>query len=328
VAFHNTQFPADVSYGSRGGPGWRTLYSEDVNAVQQRIKTRDRAVRVFDVAYGIKSWAQLANVLEFYMAREGGGNGFRYKDWSDYHSGEGHWRSVTGIGDQNIGTGTGSLTQFQLRKAYTSGANTHWRTIELPVHTDEEGVVRKVSVWVNGVASVEDTNYTVNYTTGLVTFTVAPTSGHAITASFQFDVPAAFDPETDERLDLSQDAFDAGSLSCRIRELVTAGVMHTDELYHGGAWDGTFSANITLSTGVATLWNMSPTTTGLTVFLPNPDSPVLPRGRGLFSINNAGANTFTLKSHTGATLSSMTASKMVDVHLSEDAATVGVWIVV
>jgi uncharacterized protein (TIGR02217 family) len=54
-----------------------------------------------------------------------------------------------------------------------------------------------VLIAVAGVTKTETTHYTVNYTTGVVTFTGGniPTAGQAITAGFQFDVPVCFDQD-------------------------------------------------------------------------------------------------------------------------------------
>ena len=48
-----------------------------------------------------------------------------------------------------------------------------------------------VNVYKNGVLQVS--GVTVNTTTGIVTFSVAPAGGVVITADFQFDVPCRFD---------------------------------------------------------------------------------------------------------------------------------------
>jgi uncharacterized protein (TIGR02217 family) len=60
---------------------------------------------------------------------------------------------------------------------------------------------RKISKPVNGTVRIyidgtEDlSNWTVDITTGLVTFSGAPSSGEVITADFDFDVPMRFDTD-------------------------------------------------------------------------------------------------------------------------------------
>jgi uncharacterized protein (TIGR02217 family) len=91
--------------------------------------------------------------------------------------------------DQHLGTGDGA-TAFQLRRVYASGGQTVYRTVTRPV-------AGTVAIYLAGV--LQSTGVAINHATGLVTFTAAPAVGVAVTADFQFDVPARFD--TDE-LDL------------------------------------------------------------------------------------------------------------------------------
>ena len=68
-------------------------------------------------------------------------------------------------------------------------------------------VVGTVLVAKNDVAA--PTGWTLDSTTGLITFTTAPAAGVVVTAGYEFDVPVRF--EKDE-LDISVDAFEAGSI--------------------------------------------------------------------------------------------------------------------
>jgi len=90
--------------------------------------------------------------------------------------------------DQDIGTGDGLTTQFQLTKTYTSGSQTYDRNIYHPV-------VSTVLVGVDGedpeVAS-PDFPWSVSRTTGIITFDVPPDNGAVITAGFLFDVEVRF----------------------------------------------------------------------------------------------------------------------------------------
>src|SRR5690606_23056092 len=98
--------------------------------------------------------------------------------------------------DQGIGTGDGVRTQFQLTKRYGAAFDPYLRTIAKPVL----GSVRLA------VAGVELTGgWTVDVTTGVIGFAVAPASGAAVTAGFLFDVPVRFDTD---RLDIELTSFD------------------------------------------------------------------------------------------------------------------------
>ena len=65
-----------------------------------------------------------------------------------------------------------------------------------------------VALALNGVPQI--TGWTVNTTTGLVTFAAAPAPGIAITAGFEFDVPVRFDTDT---LDITLDFERLGSIT-------------------------------------------------------------------------------------------------------------------
>ena len=103
--------------------------------------------------------------------------------------------------DQAIGTGDGTTSAFQLVKRYASGAQTWTRAIAKPV----TGTVRIA------VAGVEQlSGWSVDATTGVVTFGVAPGAGVAVTAGFTFDVPVRFDTDA---LDVTLDLERLGSIT-------------------------------------------------------------------------------------------------------------------
>ncbi|MBI3672552.1 MAG: DUF2460 domain-containing protein, partial [Rhizobiales bacterium] len=101
---------------------------------------------------------------------KGRGYSFRFKDWSDYQAADTTMVQVTS-------------TIWQLVKRYTIGGNEHVRTITKPVSGT---VVTKVSGSPVTPASID-------YLTGLVTFSSAPRP--APTATFDFDVPVRFDTD-------------------------------------------------------------------------------------------------------------------------------------
>jgi len=141
----------------------------------------------------------LASVVAFFEARNGRLYGFRWKDWGDYKSCLPS--GAPAASDQAIGTGDGATTAFQLVKAYDSGAQSWTRTIAKPVSGT-------VTVAIGGV--VQASGWSVDITTGLVTFTAAPANGVAITAGFEFDVPVRFDTD---RLDVTHDIERLGSIT-------------------------------------------------------------------------------------------------------------------
>ena len=199
MAFHEVRFPDNISRGARGGPERRTQIVEMASGDEERNGSWADSRRRYDASYGIRKADDLAVVTAFFEARRGRLYGFRWKDWADYKSGLPS-ASPTAV-DQPLSTGNGLATTFQLVKLYTSGAQSWTRTITKPV-------AGTVTLALNGVTQI--TGWTVNTTTGVVTFAAAPAPGVAITAGFDFDVPVRFDTDT---LDVTLDFERLGSIT-------------------------------------------------------------------------------------------------------------------
>jgi uncharacterized protein (TIGR02217 family) len=101
--------------------------------------------------------------------------------------------------DQTIASGDGVTAVFQLTKTYASGAGSWTRAIQKPV----DGSVRLA------VAGSETDAFTLDTTSGLVTFETAPADGAAITAGFSFDTPVRFDSDS---LSVNLASFAAGEI--------------------------------------------------------------------------------------------------------------------
>ena len=199
MAFHEIRFPDNISRGARGGPERRTQVVELASGDEERNASWANSRRRYDVAYGIRRADDLAAVVAFFEARNARLYGFRYKDWADYKSSLPS--QVVTPTDQQIGTGTGSLKTFQLAKRYTSGAQTWVRTIAKPV----AGTVRLA---LNGVEQMS--GWTLDATTGVITFLTAPGNGVIVRAGFEFDVPVRFDTDM---LDVTLDIERLGSIT-------------------------------------------------------------------------------------------------------------------
>ncbi len=197
--FHEVRFPDDISRGARGGPERRTQIVELASGDEERNASWANSRRRYDAAYGIRRADDLAAVVAFFEARNGRLYGFRWKDWADYKSCLPS--GMPAATDQTIGTGDGATTDFQLVKVYASGSQSWTRTITKPV----DGTVL---VAIDGVE--QTTGWSVDTTTGIVSFTTAPANGAAITAGFEFDVPVRFDTDT---LDVTLDVERLGSIT-------------------------------------------------------------------------------------------------------------------
>lgn len=185
MAFHEIRFPDSISRGAKGGPERRTRIVELASGDEERNASWANSRRRYDVSYGVRRADDLAAVVAFFEARNGRLHAFRFKDWSDYKSCLPS--AAPAPTDQIIGTGNGSTSTFALIKTYASGAQSWARAIIKPV-------AGTVTVSLNGIT--QGSGWSVNTTTGIITFTVAPTTGAVIRAGFEFDVPVRFD--TDE----------------------------------------------------------------------------------------------------------------------------------
>lgn len=188
MSFVETKFPDSIAFGSISVPEFNTSVITMKNGSEQRnINWSDCRLR-YDVLNGIKTATELAELISFFKTRKGKAIGFRFKDWSDY--------SITG---QVLGTGDGTTTTFQLIKDYVSGSTTYSRTITKPVSGS-------LTVYVD---SIETTDYTIDLTTGIITFNTAPLNTKEVKADFEFDVPVRFDSDI---LEISMDSINSGKV--------------------------------------------------------------------------------------------------------------------
>jgi len=194
-------FPLDIALGSAGGPERRTEIVTAGSGREERNARWAHSRRRYDAGYGVKTFEALSAVVAFFEERRGRLHGFRWRDRLDHSSA---LAGAVNPLDQAIGTGDGTTATFQLSKTYGSVYAPYQRPIAKPV----AGSVR---VAVAGVEAVEDTAFTCDAATGVVTFLPGhiPGASAAITAGFLFDVPVRFDTDFLE-VDLS--AFAAGAI--------------------------------------------------------------------------------------------------------------------
>lgn len=172
MSFDEIEMPAELSFGFRGGfrlPVSVTTLS-DGHELRQAQWASPLGEWTFDM--GSRPAASVEELRAFWVARRGGLRGFRFKDWTDFEATA-----------EGFGTGDAATTTFQLTKTYAISGETNAfvRTIRKP----ETGV----TVYEDGV---ESPGYSVNTTTGVVTFSTAPGDGVALTWTGEFRVPVRF----------------------------------------------------------------------------------------------------------------------------------------
>ncbi len=175
MLFHEVRLPEDISFGASGGPSFSTDIITMKNGNEQRNINWSRPRMRYNLVNTIKNQGSFDLINAFFYNRKGRAYGFRYKDWADYQA----------IG-QVVGVADGVETQFQLIKTYDSGSNQLSRTISKPVENT-------VSVYMDAV--LQSSGYSIDITTGILTFSSAPSNGAIISVDFEFDVPVRFDSD-------------------------------------------------------------------------------------------------------------------------------------
>lgn len=148
----------------------------------------------------MRSLEDIEDLIAFFEARRGQLYGFRSNDWADYRSGG--VLNEPEFDNQVIGVGDGTTNAFQLVKTYRSGEQTYTRPIKKPVL----GTVR---VGLQGDAQIEGVDFTVDASTGMLSFAVPPEPDATVTAGYEFDVPVRFDTDS---IQVSVASFEAGDI--------------------------------------------------------------------------------------------------------------------
>jgi len=184
-SFHEVLFPVEISYGSGGGPKFKTAVYDADSGYEQRNIGWSRTRAEYDVSHGIKNQDQMDVLTAFFLARWGKAYAFRFKDFNDFS-----------IKQQVIATGDGSTLEFQIIKTYVSAqaesgeSSTYTRDITKIAWGTVAGVTVGVAV------KVEGTDYTVDENTGIITFVSAPPNGAQIKIGYaEFHVPVRFDTD-------------------------------------------------------------------------------------------------------------------------------------
>ncbi|MFC0280109.1 TIGR02217 family protein [Falsigemmobacter intermedius] len=198
--FHEVRFPADLSFGSVGGPERRAEIVTLANGYEERNSPWAQSRRRYDAGLGLRSLDDVAELVAFFEARAGQLYGFRWKDWADFKSCAPS-ASVTPL-DQLLGQGDGAARDFALRKVYASGGQAHWRAIAKPVRGS-------LQVALAAKPLREGIDWEADYERGVLTFADPVPEGAEVRAGFEFDVPVRFDTDV---IQVSVASFQAGDL--------------------------------------------------------------------------------------------------------------------
>ncbi|UIJ45856.1 DUF2460 domain-containing protein [Sphingomonas cannabina] len=179
--FDDVSFPLALGREAEVIPETSTAIVSSAGGRESRNVGWAEARTRYDVGPGVRSEADVAELLAFFRARMGPARGFRLRDPFD-------WRGER----ERIGIGDGSRMRFALVKHYGEVA----RRITRPV-------AGSVTAFVGGV---ETAAFTLEEG-GWVAFDAPPAAGTWVEASFDFDVPVRF---AEDRLSASRATFLAG----------------------------------------------------------------------------------------------------------------------
>ena len=182
-----------VSYWSRGGPGYSTQVVVNFGGYESRNQNWAQSRCVFEITNGMQTLTGKNAVITQFRACKGRAYGFRFKDFQDFGVGltANSANGYVGIGYINA-TGLGNATSSgQLYSYYAAGSNVETRIINKPCSLPAP------KVYVNASLKTVTTDYTVDTTTGIITWVSGNPSGSDVCRWVgEFDVPVRFD--TDE----------------------------------------------------------------------------------------------------------------------------------
>jgi hypothetical protein len=160
MAFHDILFPDDISYGSKGGPGFNTTVLELSSGAEKRNINWQRSRAKYDVSPGIKSRAQMDVLTAFF-------------------------------------TDTTTST-FQMIELYTSGAQTYTRNITKPITSGHLAWVGGLAQTVVYDVAPVGFEVSINTITGIVTLSASHTASNGLNVEVQGDFHVHCRFETDD----------------------------------------------------------------------------------------------------------------------------------
>lgn len=197
MTFYNAVLPGFISQGSEAAPVSLVDIARGPTGYEQRRSRRSRRLRRFNLVKNIRTSNDVYDLLSFFEVMNGPQHSFAMQNLLDWKSCKPE-DTISAL-DATIGTGDGTNLAFQLKKQFKvtkldASVIAIDRTVYLPV----QGTVL---IAVDGVTKTETTHYTINYSTGAVTFTGgnAPANLKLVTAGFHFNEKVRFDTN-----DLSQ----------------------------------------------------------------------------------------------------------------------------
>lgn len=183
MTFINDRISDFVEINSDYGHGFSTEVFIAASGYEQRNSLWSETRGEGDFGYPfiqalgtVSGKATIEEIQAHHRTKLGRTHSFPLKDWSDFNIGDQDDPATT---RQDIGTGDGADTTFQINKTYPSGPTTFTRTIYLITPGT-------LFVYLDGVLKSDPGDYTVNLLTGLITFGSAPGNNVIVAVTTQF----------------------------------------------------------------------------------------------------------------------------------------------
>ena len=190
-SFDDVRFPIALGRAASAEPVFSTSVVTSAGGAEQRNSDWADARLRFDAGPGVRGQAELETLIAFFRARRGAAVAFRFEDPFDNSSNG--MTGEPGAGDQPLGTGDGSRTDFALVKTYGDQVRRITRPVAGSVRVSV-GAEERASGWTMGPL-------------GIVRFDAPPAAGAEVRAGYRFDVPVRF---AEDKLSLSRATFAAG----------------------------------------------------------------------------------------------------------------------
>jgi uncharacterized protein (TIGR02217 family) len=349
MAFHDAAlFPVEYSFGTSGGPAHETVIQQMPGGRGVYLPTVNEPVMRYEVDLSLldPEHQRLGPLIDFIRARRGSTHGFRLWDYADHSTNALHIGEISAVdatARHEIGVGDGTTTVFSLAKTYTESGESVVRRIEKPMRVAEANLFTKVPylrnatrtvwVWSDGSLQTEGVNYTLDYSTGKITFGTAPTAAKVIEWAGYFVVPVHLGAEADKFLRLTASSYAQRQTDTltMVEEKSDTALLSLDRS-PGGASLITLtedSHQIEFYRGAAQHFDADGLMAAPTLLLPEPDDWML--GRDILRIFNRGATIgLDMRDHTGAALPApltIAAGYMARFHLAPDGSGGYDWVV-
>lgn len=317
MTFRDIELDRAYSYRSLVGEQGNTAVVELGSGAEERIQRWGETRLVANLGYAVKTYADLTAILAFKRAMGHRLDTFRFWNPLDYSTGT-NTPSDTSLSlvtnaDEQIGTGDASNKNFQLVKRYTNGVNTVTRNITKPI-------IDTVKVALDGVNQTSGWN--VDLSTGIVTFSSAPGNGVDVTAGCQFNDEVRFESDDSS---VSIDSYERGDVvgGLRIVSVMGGSIVNDDYPYRGSSTP-TFGADMDLTPQMGALVRLDPSTSGLSVILPDP-SPYPYGGPHWLLENISGTDSFDVV-YNGVTVATVAAGDWCELWLGLDISSNPEWV--